>query len=199
MPMNLSTSAKNRAAEAVVQPISAADGTLQIRQGTTVLVSFTPVRFPNPASGGKITSSAIAPADAVAAGVADNWRLLDNLSAEIANGVAGQRYGITAIDRSADTIKVAGDRTAIFTPRSSVTLHNKNDTTQNVYVTVDNQGSTYDIPTNTTTIYILEDLNSPPYDALTWTHIHAGELGMDNTNIQVDQRVSIDNFSIAVK
>lgn len=199
MPMNLSTSAKNRAADGIVQPIAAADGTLQIRQGGTVLVSFSPVRFPNPASNGTTTSAAINPADATASGVADNWRLLDSLNAEIANGVAGQRYGIISIDRGPDTIRVAGNRTTVFTPRANVTLHNKNDTTQNVYVTVDNAGSSYDSITDTTTINIFEDLAAPPYDTKTWTHIHVGELGMDNTNIQMDQRVSIDNFSITIK
>lgn len=199
MPMQLSTAAKNRAADAIVQPIKTADGTLRLKAGTTVVVSFTPVRFSAAASNGVVTADAIAPKDATAAGVVNVWELLDNTAALIASGVAGQRYQITSLDRVNSKVNVTGDLTSVFAARSNVTLHNKNDTTQNVYVTVDNAGPTYDSVANVTTIPIFEDLNAPPYSTLNWTHIHVGEVGLDNNNINVDQRVTVDSFKITVR
>jgi len=198
MPVNLGTEAKNRAAEAIVQPIKTTTGILELLQGSTIIVSFNDVQFPGSASNGTVTASTITPKDATAAGTVNAWRLKDNGGVVIASGVAGQRYQIAALNRATSTIEVTGDVTAQFPARSSLTLHNKNDTAQNVYILVDDDPPTYDAVSNRTSIPVHPDLNAPPYSTLTWTHVHPGELGLDNSNIQVDQRVTVDSFKITV-
>lgn len=195
--VTLSVPARQRAASAIVSTI-AGNGKLRLFQGSTLLVQFDSVSFGAPDSSGYIGASGIPSSMAVATGYVDRWELLDGSNDLVASGTAGQRHRIVTENRSQSWVIVNGMLNGIYTPRINVTLHNKNNFSHNVYLRLNSIGSEYDSGFNVTKIYFHEDLSSSEYSPLLWTHIHVGELGMDNAYVIEDQVVTVNYIRFTV-
>ena len=200
MPLFLTTEARNRAVDGLTYPIRTTGGnqggTLQILDSQDIpLVTFSNVKM-LPASSGVATSTTIADTPATFGGTAAKWTLKENNDTLIISGDVGQRFKLIDVNKAAGTVKVRGNKTAIFTDKINVTLHNNTDTTLNIYTLLGSPGSSYDSNLDETTIFIGENISI--YTG-TWTHIHTGEAGLDNLSIAEDQIVRLPVLRITIR
>jgi len=200
MPLFLTPEARNRAVDGLTFPIRTTGGnqagTLQILDnGDVPLVTFQNVKM-FPASGGVANSTTIADTPATFGGTAVKWMLKENNGTLIISGDVGQRFKLIDVNKAAGTVKVKGNKTAIFTDKINVTLHNNTNTTLNVYTLLGAPGSSYDSTLDETTIFIGENISI--YTG-TWTHIHTGEAGLDNVLIAEDQIVRLPVLRITIR
>lgn len=191
--VNLSTTAKNAACQAVTNLLSSG-GKLAIFTATNVKLCefvWTSAVFGSPSNGEAVANS-VDPVEASAEGVASYWKLQDSDGVDVMWGNVGQRYKIVTYSGPNNYVTVNGDKTSEFAPRTLATLVYRTNPALNLVVRVDDAGSTYN--GTVTTIPIFDDIpNSPTYN-----FIHVGLLGLDNVDIKEAQIIQLGSFRYKV-
>lgn len=198
MPFSLSLTARQRGANGVVQPLQSVQGKLRLLADNTLIVEFPTLQFSTADSSGFVNATGLGLANAVASGVVNKWRILDNSNNEVMSGDGGQRHKILSENRSQSWVTISGNHTSTFTSRARATLHNRNNLNHNVYLRLAPVASEYNSANDTTRIYFYENLADSAYSSFVWTHVHIGELGLDNANIVEDQVVQVNNLRFAI-
>jgi len=190
MALTHAQAALQAATDAVVDLIdvgAGANGTLELLDDTTVLSAhaFSATAFGAANAGGVATAAAIGDdTDADATGTADKAKIKDADGDVVVTLDAGQKRDITAVGTGAGgTFGIAGDHTTELAAgtRFNVVGSTGNDGTYTV------QSSSYGSPTTTITVTADETVADATVDG----QVHVGQIGLDNTSIEIHQTVSI--------
>lgn len=188
MAITHSTAAKQASTNAVVDLLDAGTAnlgaTLRLRDSTTVIVELI---MDDPAFGaadgsGDATAAAISPDDAVASGDVDNFQCLDRDETLVFSGTVGESVSVTGVNTGSKTFTVAEDYSFLAAgDRIRISGSTGND---GFYTVVSVSGS------GPTTITVVETPASAVADGL----VHAFDLTIQNTSVNIGQTVSVSSF-----
>lgn len=196
----LSNAAKIAACQAIINLINTDHGAdsgtrlskIVLYQNTTPLVELkwaaAVIPFQAPDSNGVSVANPPQTGTATADGIINKFEIKDPNNVTVISGGACQRYVIASINASGDSITVSGNLTSIFTPRRLIELVDSANQSNNIFVHVDNAGST--ISGDYTIIPIFEDIAV----GVNWNFVHPEILGLDNDSIKIGQSVNISSL-----